>query len=96
LVAPVFYGHCLQLHVRLGGEASLERVREALSNHPFSYSTSDEAESTPMDVSGESKTNLYSIEEDGLGGFWLLAVAGELGDRRAEQAVRIADSAYGL
>jgi aspartate-semialdehyde dehydrogenase len=96
LVAPVFYGHCLQLHVRLGEDASLEQVREALCNHRFSYSTSEEAESTPMDVSGERKTNLYSIDEDGLGGFWLLAVAGELGERRAEQAVRIADSAYGL
>jgi hypothetical protein len=49
-----------------------------------------------MDVSGERKTNIYSIDEDGLGGFWLLAVAGELGERRAEQAVRIADSACGL
>jgi len=96
LVAPVFYGHCLQLHVRLGKETSLAEVREALSDHPFSYSASEGGETTPMDVSGEKRTNLYSVEEDGLGGFWLLAVAGELGEGQAEQAVRMADSAYGL
>lgn len=96
LVAPVFFGHCLQVRVRTAREISLEDVRGALGDHRFSYSTKEMAESTPMDVSGEKTTNLYAVEEDGLGGFWLLAVAGELGDRGAEHAVRIADSAFGL
>jgi aspartate-semialdehyde dehydrogenase len=96
LVAPVFFGHSLQLRIRTAKKATLDLVREALGDHHFSYSTKEMAESTPMDVSGESTTNLYAVEEDGLGGFWLLAVAGELGDRGAEQAVRIADSAIGL
>jgi aspartate-semialdehyde dehydrogenase len=96
LVAPVFYGHCLQLRVRLGGEATLAQVREALDDHSFSFSMREEAEATPMDVSGEKTTNLYDIGEDGLGGFWLMAVAGELAERMAEQALRMADSAVGL
>jgi aspartate-semialdehyde dehydrogenase len=96
LVVPVFLGHCLQLNVRLGKPASLAMVRDALGGGRFSYSAREEEGTTPLDVSGEMTTNLYEIGEDGVDGFWLMAMVGDMGERRAEQALRIADSAFGL
>jgi aspartate-semialdehyde dehydrogenase len=96
LMAPVFYGHSVQLRLRFAGEASVAGVREVLRNAGFSVSAERDAQATPMDVSGEKTTNLYELVEDGVGGFWLMAVAGELADRGAEHAVRVADALLGL
>jgi len=96
LAVPVFYGHSLQLRLRFKDEVTVERIKELLGKRSPAPVPSDESRATPLDVSGESDTNLYQISDDGLGGFWLLAVAGETDGRGAEQAVRIADSLCGL
>jgi aspartate-semialdehyde dehydrogenase len=96
LMAPVFYGHSLQLRLRFSGEISAAGVEEVMCEAGFSVSAANEAQATPMDVSGEKTTSLYEVVEDGMGGYWLMAVAGELGDRSAEHAVRVADALLGL
>jgi aspartate-semialdehyde dehydrogenase len=96
LMAPVFYGHSLQLRLRFASETTAEGIVEVLRGAGFSVSAENDAQATPMDVSGERTTNLYEVVEDGMGGFWLMAVAGELGDRSAEHAVRVADALLGL
>jgi aspartate-semialdehyde dehydrogenase len=96
LMAPVVYGHSLQLRLRFAGETTVAGIVEVLRGAGFSVSAENDAQATPMDVSGEKTTNLYEVVEDGMGGFWLMAVAGELGDRSAEHAVRVADALLGL
>jgi hypothetical protein len=49
-----------------------------------------------MDVSEEKATIFYEIAEDGLGGYWLSAVAGETDRSGADHAVRLADALLGL
>jgi len=87
LTAPIFYGHGVQLRVRLSRGASLAEVRAALERDG---SGGADVPATPLDVSAESGIHLADVGEDGLGGFWLWAVAGELGARRATLAVRLA------
>lgn len=85
LTAPIFHGHGLQLRVTFSRGVTLDEVRSALTR------TDDETiPATPLDVSTESGIHLAEVSEDGLGGFWLWAVAGELGARRATLAVRLA------
>lgn len=96
LAAPVFYGHCVQLRVRCRREVTVSRIEEVLADRSVTLPSADGAGFTPMDVSSERTTSLFAIEEDGLGGFWLQAVAGEADAKGAEQAVRLADELCGL
>jgi aspartate-semialdehyde dehydrogenase len=96
LMAPVFYGHSLQLRLRFSCETGVEGIVEVLRGAGFAFSADNSAQATPMEVSGEKTTSLYEVVEDGMGGFWIMAVAGELGDRSAEHAVRVADALLGL
>jgi aspartate-semialdehyde dehydrogenase len=96
LAVPVFYGHCIQLRLRFRQDAAVSRIEELLAAHAVSLPTQAPEAATPLDVSGERSTRLYEISEDGLGGFWLLAVAGEMDGRGAEHAVRLADALRGL
>lgn len=89
LTVPVFYGHSIQLRVRFEQSVPLSRVEELLPRDAV-------RPATPLDLSGERETSIYEVSEDGLGGFWLMAVAGETDDRGAEHAVRLADALYKL
>jgi aspartate-semialdehyde dehydrogenase len=96
LMAPVFYGHALQMRLRFNSETTVDGIVGVLREAGFSVAAENDERATPMDVSGERTTNLYEVVEDGMGGYWIMAVAGELGDRSAEHAVRVADSLLGL
>jgi aspartate-semialdehyde dehydrogenase len=96
LAVPVFYGHCIQLRLRCGQDAEVSRIEELLTTRAVSLPAQVAEAATPLDVSGERSTRLYEIAEDGLGGFWILAVAGETDGRGAEHAVRLADAVRGL
>jgi aspartate-semialdehyde dehydrogenase len=96
LTVPVFFGHCIQLRLRLRGAVTVERIREVLAERQLSLPDTSGDVVTPLDVSEERTTRLYQINEDGLGGFWCLAVAGETERRGAEHAVRLADALVGL
>lgn len=90
--APVFFGHCLQLRLRFDGVVTSARIEEALGDASVSLPGGAPDRATPMDVSDEPTTSFYEIAEDGLGGHWLLAVAGEAERGGADHAVRLADS----
>jgi aspartate-semialdehyde dehydrogenase len=92
LTAPIFYGHGLLVRLRLRSAATLERVRAILEAGSFVESAGTNAPTTPMDVTGEKTIRLSELSDDGCGGFWLWVVAGEIGERNAEQAVRLAGS----
>ena len=96
MTAPIFYGHCLQLRFRVSNGAALAEVREALGDGVSVGAGDSGALSTPLDVSGERRTCVADVSEDGLGGFWLWAVAGKTRLLAAQQAVRLADRLAGL
>lgn len=87
LTAPLFYGHGLQMRVRLGGQATLEQVRSALRAW---VDTEGNSPATPLDVTEQGRASLAELAEDGLGGFWLWVVAGGASAKSADQAVRLA------
>ncbi len=91
LAAPLFYGHAVELHVRTPNGTGLEDMRRVFSENGL-----EPAEgrgpllSTPMEVADERTVRLGELSADGLGGFWLWAVAGGSNSRAAELAVRLA------
>lgn len=85
LAAPIFHGHALQLRVRPGREAPLERIAEVLGQ--VGRVETDGA-ATPLEA--EARLSVSDLSDDGLGGFWLWVVATETESRGAEQAVRLA------
>jgi len=82
---PLFYGHGLQLRIRLERPAERDGVARALER----WSDGD-GPSTPLEVTGSAQIRVAEIVEDGLGGFWIWVVAGETATRGATQAVRLA------
>jgi len=96
ITAPLFYGHCLQLRFRPARETALEGVRGVFEGAGLLHGDTDQVPSTPLEVTGEVSLELSDISDDGLGGFWLWAVAGETGSRGAQQAVRLAAEVGGL
>ena len=93
LTVPVFYGHSVQLRVRFEREVPVDASRSCWGSGRRRDAVRP---ATPLDLSGERETSIYEVSEDGLGGFWLMALAGETDDRGAEHAVRLADALYEL
>ena len=92
LAAPVFHGHGIQLHVRLRNGARIDRLREVVAGGRFYDPPHDDAPATPVEVSEDYRISLAELCEDGLGGYWIWAVAGETDAKGAEQAIRLADA----
>lgn len=88
---PVFYGHGIQLRVRCSEPTSLPSMSSALAElRRGTHGKNGDGPRTPLDVSAQRTTAVVDISEDGLGGFWIWAVAGEAQANRAELAVRLA------
>jgi aspartate-semialdehyde dehydrogenase len=92
ITVPLFYGHGLQLRFRLERPASKDDVTRALGRWAGAGAgeDGDGAPCTPLEVTGSEQVRVAEIVEDGLGGFWIWAVAGETGARGASEAVRLA------
>jgi aspartate-semialdehyde dehydrogenase len=95
LTAPLFYGHGLQLRLRLGREAAPEAVAAVLRERGL-LAEGPATAATPLDVTGEMRTTCGAPRPDGLGGWWLWGVAGEAGSRPARQAVQLAAALFDL
>jgi aspartate-semialdehyde dehydrogenase len=94
LAAPLFYGHAVELHLRTPNGAGLEDLRRALSENGLEPGEQrGPLVSTPMEVANERTIRLGELSNDGLGGFWLWAVAGGSNSRAAEFAVDLAKRA---
>ncbi|NIM00810.1 MAG: hypothetical protein GTN89_07835 [Acidobacteria bacterium] len=94
LAAPLFYGHAVELHIRTPNGTGLDEMRRALAENGLEPGEErGPLVSTPMEVADERTIRLGELTADGLGGFWLWAVAGGSNSRAAEFAVRLAQSA---
>jgi len=92
LAVPLFYGHGVQLRVRLDGAPPLADVRDVLARAGLLDGGEPRAPATPLEVAGSERTCLSDLAEDGLGGLWMWGVAGEAGARAARLAVDLAAS----
>jgi aspartate-semialdehyde dehydrogenase len=90
VMAPVFYGHSLQLRLRTRSPVGLDDIRAVLDESPIFDTAEGTRPSTPLEVSAEKVTSYSGLTEDGLGGFWLWIVAGDTTARAATHAVRLA------
>jgi aspartate-semialdehyde dehydrogenase len=89
-LVPVFHGHTVLLRL-LPEErvepGAVERVlREAEGLRGPAANTAE----TPMDAAEGTRIDVARVGQDGLGGFWLWAVAGDADGAAAEQALRMA------
>ena len=89
VTAPVFYGHAVQLRFRPRSATRLEELRRLIGEAGLSENDGPPKETTPLDVTGEIRTRVADVSEDGLGGFWLWIVAGEADSKGADQAMQI-------
>jgi aspartate-semialdehyde dehydrogenase len=94
-IAPVFFGHTLRIRLRASGPCSREGILDTLAASGVTPAP-NEARNAPLDVSTEKGLFVFDVRDDGLGGFWLSAVAGEVRARTAELAVRLAHAVRGL
>jgi len=91
LAAPLFYGHAVELHLRTPNGSGLEELRRVMSENGLEPGEERGPRvSTPMEVADERTIRLGELSADGLGGFWLWAVAGGSNSRAAEFAVDLA------
>ena len=96
LAAPLFYGHGIELHLRTPPGVEINALRRALSENGLEPGQEQgPLVSTPMEVADERAIRLGEVSADGLGGFWLWAVAGGSGSRAAELAVDMATRVLG-
>jgi aspartate-semialdehyde dehydrogenase len=89
LTVPLFYGHGLEVRLRLERPAGIADVAGALERFGSSAGEPRDVPCTPLEVTGSEQIRVAEIVEDGLGGFWIWAVAGETGARGASEAVRL-------
>lgn len=93
VTVPLFYGHGIQLRIRLREGGATETLGAALAAAGLAPSAEPR---TPLEVTGEAGVDLAELREDGLGGYWLWLTAGEAATKGAEQAVRLASRLVSL
>lgn len=89
-VVPVFHGHTVLLRVLPEESVGVEELERALREAEGLRGPSANTAETPMDAADGPRINVARIHDDGLGGFWLWAVAGDADGAAAEQALRMA------
>ena len=95
LTVPVFHGHGVQVHLRTRSPATLAGLNQLLSSSEFFGPPVPATEVTTLGVSCESAIVVSEPADDGLGGFWIWAVAGEVDSRTARLAVTLSGLAGG-
>lgn len=96
IAAPLFYGHAIELHLRTTNGAGLDEVRRALAERGLEPEDGRGPRvTTPMEVADERTLRLGELSADGLGGFWIWAVAGRSSSRAAELAVDLVQRTIG-
>ena len=96
VAAPVFMGHALSLRLKLARDAGLEALSEAIGAAGKANRPGREPAETPLAAPEERRTDVSEVVEDGIGGFWVWAIAGDVGAEAAEQAVLAAEAVVGL
>ena len=89
-VVPVFHGHTVLLRVLPEEHAGTEELERALRQAEGVRGPSPSTADTPMDAAERTGIDVSGLREDGVGGIWLWAVAGDADGAAAEQALRMA------
>ena len=87
---PVFHGHTVLLRVLPEEAAGAEEIAEALSASEGVRGPSEGSAQTPLEAGEGARVEVARVRDDGLGGVWLWAVAGDADAVAAEQALRMA------
>jgi aspartate-semialdehyde dehydrogenase len=95
MAAPVFTGHALSLRLKLARDAGAEALAEAIGADRKASRPRRGTAETPLAAPEERRTDVSEVVEDGIGGFWVWAIAGEAGGAAAEQAVLAAEAVVG-
>jgi aspartate-semialdehyde dehydrogenase len=96
VTVPVFHGHAFLVDATFRRPASMEAVSAALAEAKGIEVTGDDSTVTPFEAAGKRQTLVPGIFEDGLGGTWIWAVAGEVESVPAEHALRLATAVCDL
>jgi len=96
MVAPIFYGHCLQLRLRFQNGVGLAEVQSSLGEAASVSQSEDLLQVSPLDMVAQKQIRLAPVTEDGLGGYWLWAVTGGLAERHAEHVLTLANALNAL
>jgi aspartate-semialdehyde dehydrogenase len=96
VAVPVFLGHALSLRLKFEREVSVEGVAAAIGRSRTLSPPRRISALTPLGAPEERRTEIGEIVEDGIGGFWIWAIAGEAGAAAAEHAVDAAASVADL
>ena len=70
---------------------SAEEIQAVLEEGRFFAPGAAGGPATPLEVATDASSSVSGLVEDGLGGFWLWAVAGDTTSRTAVHAVRLAE-----
>jgi aspartate-semialdehyde dehydrogenase len=90
LAVPVFYGHTVLLRVQAERPAGAADAVAALAGAEGIRVPSATTAQTPLDAAEERRIDVARVREDGAGGLWLSAVAGDADAAAAGHALRIA------
>lgn len=90
LTAPVFHGHGISLRFVPERRATVEEVAGSWVGLRALSSPGSAGPATPLDSREIRHTSVSEVADDGLGGFWIWAVASEAGAAAAEQALEVA------
>ena len=94
LTAPLFYGHAVMLRLEPETATDAGALGELLRDATGLVGDrgSSEPALTPLEAADRRGVDVTRVRPDGLGGFWVWAVAGEAEAVAAEQAVALAAS----
>ncbi len=87
---PVFHGHAISLRLDLASASTVDGVRSVFGANCGVRLAGAGSKWTPLGAPEDRRTDVCEISEDGLGGYWIWAIAGAAGRASAERAVSAA------
>jgi aspartate-semialdehyde dehydrogenase len=90
VTVPVFHGHGIQLNLRTRSDATLAEIERILRSSPFFGPPVAAPQATPLVAGSEIGVVVAKPTDDGLGGYWVWVVAGEVELYSASLAAKLA------
>lgn len=90
VAVPVFHGHALSLRLDLVSASTVDGVRAIFGAGGGVRLAAAGSKWTPLGAPEDRRTDVCEVAEDGLGGYWIWAIAGAAGRASAERAVSAA------
>jgi len=96
VTVPVFLGHAIAVRLRLERETDASAVATVLGRGRPPGPSRRKPAGTPLAAPEERRTDVSEVVGDGTGGFWIWAIAGEVGAAAAAEAVLAASAVADL